>query len=131
MKNLYIYILSALLLLVIACSSPEKPATREVKTMEGFSIQDTYQNIQKGETIASIYAITTALTDLEQMESYATELSQSDEKYLIVYFLAENDSTVGLKLNGVLLDPKYREHCKAVYEKTPGVVNFTALPFHS
>ena len=142
MRHFYhlLYRLPILSLLILsACQSEPKMAesSRSISELrtelstEQFIIKDIYQNIQKGETIASIYAVTTELQDLKQMESYAEKLSQSGEKYFIVYFLDAHESTDSIDMKGVLLDPSLRPHCKAIFERTPGVESFTTLPFDS
>lgn len=130
-----IYLIFILGLALGSCTSPETVKSTEEMSLtlsnENFQIQDIYQNIQKGRTVASIYAVTTSLTDHSEMETYAVELRQTGEKYLIVYFLDENENTQNIEMKGVLLNPKLRPFCKAVYEKTPGEESFTALPFDS
>jgi len=125
----------ALAFFTASCSSPEPTKTAEELSLEysneSFQIKDIYQNVQKGTTVASIYAVTTSLSDYSEMETYAAELTQAGEKYLIVYFLDENEQTDDIEMKGVLLNPKLRPFCKAVYEKTPGEESFTALPFDS
>jgi len=137
-RRLKIYNISMFLILGLfigSCASPESvKSTEELSTEysnENFQIKDIYQNIQKGRTIASIYAVTTSLSDYSEMETYAAELTQPGEKYLIVYFLDMNDNTEQIEMKGVLLNPKLRPFCKAVYEKTPGEESFTELPFDS
>lgn len=136
----YIFLSLLALTALIGCSSEAETSDQHTKSVEAlstehttehFTVKDIYQNIQKGKAIASIYAVTTELSDYDQMESYASQLAQSDEKYLIVYFLDKHADTDSIEMKGVLLNPDMRPHCKAVYERTPGVESFTPLPFDS
>jgi len=131
--SLYI-IYSFLLLFCLGCNAIEENKSVEDISLEfsteKFTIKDIYQNTQKGKNVASIYAVTTALKDYVDMEEYAEGLVKK-EKYVIVYFLEENKSTEAIEMKGVLLNPKLRPHCMAVYKKTLGVESFTRLPFDS
>lgn len=131
--------LLVLLCFITSCQSDikiaevEKPTPIDPVTINKthFTLIDSYRNIQKGKTIASIYAVSTDIEDASQMENFALNIPKTDEKYLFIYFLEKSDSTANLSMDGVLLNQKYRSLCKGIYEKTPSSQSFTMSPFKS